>query len=319
MLVLGGKSRLTLIRVANYYQRIDSLRWTPYLDDCLQMLAEQKEHSTDLFLAQLVRLQLIVERVTQAPWNDYGQAESTSSLRAPSNFCLKALQERLSDFKSRSPPEFLQNRMSIHGPPDEYLLTLLATEILLLRLYSTELVIHEVALCKVDINSNATDFQRLDCLYTCLHAVKNWFDIFLSIPPARYVGVSMAEFTQMAHCMIALYRLSTFEWPDWDRGLVRNYASLSMILDQLVANFAQVKATVDLDKGIVDNIDVFSITSRTLNHIKTWWDPKVAGESLRSDAPAMDETMGEASMDLLDDAWLQDVFGTGPYRFESFG
>ena len=123
----------------------------------------------------------------------------------------------------------------------------------------------------------------------------------------------------MAHCIIALYRLSTFEWRDWDHSLVRDCANLSKILEQLIANFAQVKADVGLDKGILDNKDIFSISSITLNNIKVWWESKSAAETTRLDNTlAMDDMMADVPMDFLDDAWLQDVLGTGPYRFEPF-
>ena len=202
------------------------------------------------------------------------------------------------------------------GEVRDHSLTKAAPETFLLHLHNADLTIHEVALSKGDPND--LDFRRLDCLYICLHAIKNWFDIFLALPAADYVGVSMVQFTQLAHCMIALFRLSTFDWPDWDRNLVRNYANLSMILDQLVAKFAQVKVTAGLDKGVLDEKDIFFITSRTFNHIKTWWDSKLAAEAMGSDTTAVDETMGEVPMDFLDDAWFQDVLGTGHYRFEPF-
>lgn len=198
----------------------------------------------------------------------------------------------------------------------EPLLTSSATETLLLHIYNTELIVHEVAFSKGDHEFNCPDFQRLECLYACLHAIKNWFDVFLKLPPATYIGISMSEYTQLAHCMIALYRLSTFECPDWDRSLVRDYANLSMILDQVVTNFSGVKAAVGLDKEGPDDRDLFTLTSRTLSHIKTWWDSKASADLVGQDTAILDATMSEMPIDFSDDAWLQDILGTGPYRFE---
>ena len=178
---------------------------------------------------------------------------------------------------------------------------------------------HEVALSKGDHFGPGPDLQRLDCLFTCLNATKHWFETFSTIPPSGYFGVSMGVFIQLAHCMITLYRLSTFEWPGWDRSEVRNIANLSEILDRLVANFAKVRVLLELDQGILEDKDIFVVTSRTLNHIRTWWDSKISAESARSDNTFLDESIGEVPMDFLDDAWLQDVLGTGPYRFDSFG
>ena len=187
-----------------------------------------------------------------------------------------------------------------------------------MHLHSTELIVNEVALAKGE-HFDGPDFQRLDCLYTCLHAAQNWFDIFLKIPVADYVGVSISEFTQLAHCMIALYRLSTFEWPGWDCGLARDIVNLSAILGKLAANFEQVKAAVGRNEGDSMPWDVFTVTAGRLGQIKTWWDTKLSAEAIEPSLATMNENIGEASMTMLDDAWLQDYLGTGPYRFDSFG
>lgn len=99
-------------RVSTYFQRIDPLRWTPYLDDCLHVLADEKEYPTDILLVQFVRLQLIVEKVGQAPWHD-GLGDNCYSARAPSQFYMKAVQAQLQDFKKSIPPELVQNGRSI--------------------------------------------------------------------------------------------------------------------------------------------------------------------------------------------------------------
>ena len=101
--------KLIQTRASNYFHRVDSLRWDAYMDECLQILAEQKEYPTDLILVQHVRLQLIVEGVAQAPWND-GQTDGNRTIRVRSQFYLKALQERLREFKEQIPPELVQNR-----------------------------------------------------------------------------------------------------------------------------------------------------------------------------------------------------------------
>ena len=191
-------------------------------------------------------------------------------------------------------------------------------EALLLHILSTELVIHEIALCKGGQSNNSPDFQRLDCLYACLNAIKIWFDIFLALSPENFTGASIQEFTQMAYCMTALYRLSTFECPEWDRGLVRDVANLSIILELLIAKFPHVKQSAKWEHGPVEHEDPFQTTFRSLSHIKTWWDSKVAAETVRPNTTSMDEVMNEVPVDFLDEAWIQDVLGTGPYRFESF-
>jgi hypothetical protein len=234
---------LTWARISSHFQRIDAIRWTPYLDECLRMLAENREYPTDMLLAHFVRLQLIIERVTQAPWHD-GPVDAAGSVRAPSVFYLKALQAQLEDFKRDVPPELQQNGRSIflRGLPDD-MLTLNEIGILLVHLYNTELSVHEITFSRAPVDSNSPDFQRLESLYACLQATRNWFDLFFTISLALYIGFSMS----ISHCIIALHRLSTINDPDWDRGLVRETSNLSLVLDPLVKKLAQVKVAARLD------------------------------------------------------------------------
>ena len=183
-------------------------------------------------------------------------------------------------------------------------------DILLLYIYSTEFKVHEGALSKASFDISDRGNQRLDSLYTCLHATKNWFDIFLSLSPASYVGFTMPIFTQMAFCILALFRLSTFDDPVWDRGLVRETADLSLILGQIVEKNSQVKAMAKLDPDTSEDKDLFSGNARTIKAIKTWWDAKVAAE-LNDNNMGLNETLGEMNMEFFDDVWLRDIFGQG--------
>ena len=82
------------------------------MDECIAVLAEKKEQSTDTLLIYLVKLQLMVEKIGQAPWHE-GCEDATSSVRAPPTFYLKALQAQLQDYKANIPPEIQGNRKKL--------------------------------------------------------------------------------------------------------------------------------------------------------------------------------------------------------------
>ena len=133
----------------------------------------------------------------------------------------------------------------------------------------------------------------------------------------------MPIFAQMAFCILALYRLATFDDPAWDRGLVRDTADLSLILGQIIEKFAQVKAAVNLDPGTSEDKDMFSGNARKLQAIKTWWDTKVAAElndnnnNNNNNNMGVNETLVEMNMDFLDDVWLREIFGqSGEGQFD---
>lgn len=175
-----------------------------------------------------------------------------------------------------------------------------------------------MAISKAPDLISGPDFQRLESLYTCLRATKSWFDLFLVFSPALYVGVSFLTFTQLAHCLIALYRLSTLDDPDWDLGLVRETLDLSLVLDQVVTKMAQVKLAAGLDYGSSEDSDVFSQNSRRIGSIKAWWDAKISMDLTERNIAAVDETVGEAATDFLDDAWLKDILGPWDLQLEPY-
>lgn len=118
----------------------------------------------------------------------------------------------------------------------------------------------------------------------------------------------------MAHCITVLFRLLTYDDPIWDRGLVQDTANLSQILGQIIEKASQVRVVVGLDHGVSEKKDPFSVTARTLETIKTWWDAKLAAES--NNDIDLNETLGEMNMDFLDDVWLKDMLGQGDYNFD---
>ena len=119
----------------------------------------------------------------------------------------------------------------------------------------------------------------------------------------------------MTHCVITLYRLSTLEDPDWDRGLVKETVNLSLVLAQLIERMKQVKTAAELDVGVSENLDIFNATAQRLQTIKDWWDARSAVDVL---APVADHEARDESNVSFDDAWLKDILGTEDYQFEPY-
>jgi hypothetical protein len=294
--------------ISSFLQRIDALRWTPHMDECLQRLAEKQECPTDEILVQQVRLQLIVEKVAQAPWYD-GEVENVEPIRAPPAFYLKALQSQLLEVKRKLPPESLRNGKLSFASRFHTRFDGLA-EVVLAHIYSTELTINEIALSKAPIISNNSDFQRLESLYACLNSVKSWFDVFFTIPPSAYIAFSFSVFSQLVHCLVALFRLSTLDDPAWDKDIVRNTANLLLILDQVADNIGQAARLAGLDSDSTER-DIFTKAAKMVESVRLGWEASQAVQPVEPAIPTrpnVDETISDAfQLDLSDDAWLTEI------------
>lgn len=114
----------TRLSVANYFQRIEPLRWTPYLDQCLRLLDETQEASTDDLLVQLVRVQLLRNKVASVQWSHscppIDMKRSTFGPEASSNFTqdffITAFIYQLEELKRTIPVQLKDNRMLQESP-----------------------------------------------------------------------------------------------------------------------------------------------------------------------------------------------------------
>ena len=97
-------------RISHLMKRIDTLVWTPHMDECVQELSRQRECEGDDLLIALVKIQLIVEQLTRAIWQSL---DST-----PPAFFMAALQSQLTDLKAKLPTHLLNNSTlaQLHNP-----------------------------------------------------------------------------------------------------------------------------------------------------------------------------------------------------------
>lgn len=99
---------LIIFSVSSFLRKIDALRWTPHLDECLEVLNDKHESPVDDILVQQVRMQLIVEKITRGPWND-GVISTAEHSNVPLCFYLNALLSQLQEVKTKIPPHLKDN------------------------------------------------------------------------------------------------------------------------------------------------------------------------------------------------------------------
>ncbi|KAL4738265.1 hypothetical protein BDV11DRAFT_190010 [Aspergillus similis] len=240
-----------LSTVPMFMGRGDSLRWTPYTDECVRFLEQQNESPTDSFLIQLVKLRLIARKALDYP-SPTNVAES-SYLRPQATAYLRSLQAQLRDFKSNIPGE-------------------LTNKYLLLELHAAQIIIYSIGFSTApDIFSSQSN-QRFECVYACLQAAKSCLETFFTLLPVEYVGFSSLVYANMMRCFIGLYRLATCVHPEWDQALLRETLNVSWILEEASKRFAQVKGAAGLDPDSSEDHTSFSMVASRLQSMKVSWD-----------------------------------------------
>ncbi|KAL4862495.1 hypothetical protein BDV12DRAFT_190377 [Aspergillus spectabilis] len=259
--------------ISTFVQRSESLRWTPFMDECLQSLEEREECPYDAILAQQVRLQLITDKLNSGPY--HGSLTATPNpIQAPPAFYLHSMHMQLRDAQARITPESPHHK------------------ILLLHHHYTSLTLHESALTNAAVLSKNMNFQQLEYLYACLDASKSWFDLFLTIPPLEYIGFPFSIFAQMVHNLVMLYQLSTLNDPGWDTATVRRDVDVLSILSTVIENMSRVAGLARLE-GEPDS-DVFSRVAKIYRTVQVGWEVKLAPDLFSQPGTDLSQPLADA-------------------------
>jgi hypothetical protein len=218
------------------------------------------------------------------------------------------------------------------------MMTDLIIETLQLHILNTRLSIYEHSFNTMPSKNPSFELtsrlSRIESLWNCLNTVKSWFTLYLSLnsfPLASYPYVSMALLAQQAHCIVALFRISTFESPDipWNRQRVRQEIDFGETVKLLAQRWSGAPKAGGLYHGAVrgKEDDVWSLTGKKFIGIKNWWDLMVADRQRDQDmdqnsavpglgATGQQQQMEEVdyaamNMEFWDDIWIKDLLGGG--------
>ncbi|MCJ1386882.1 hypothetical protein MMC17_010010 [Xylographa soralifera] len=281
--------------ISSFLQKTDALRWTPHMDECLQMLDEREECLNDEILVQQIRLQLIVEKMALGTPHD-GANESMKH-REPTSVYLEHLHSQLQSVKTNLLAGSQKN------------------EVVLLQLYSAEL---EVALPISFLHTNQLTFQQRQSLNIGLESIRSWFSVFLTIAPAAYVGFPFSIFSQLVRCLMMLYRLITLDDRTWDENVIWKTADTLLILDCVINNMDQVAILGGLDKSDSPEGHICSQLAQWFRSLRPGWEARLRSDDLvLSTSPTLQD-FNEISLpeslgvEGFDNDWLMDLL---PWEF----
>ncbi|KAI7974339.1 hypothetical protein EIK77_008522 [Talaromyces pinophilus] len=248
-----------------------SLRWSPYFNDCLQVLQEEKACENDLTLVQMAKFRLVTEKVIDSAFRDATRPGHFTTI--PASFYIKSLEAELRECIAATPSGLLDNSKPITN--NICIIWLLANnpiELLLLERYYTEFRIYEIGLSQSsDIFAEQPNL-RLECLFACLQATKSYCTTLINIDLTQYPGLPALVTGQMTNCFACLCRLSMCEQSGWDRDIVNSTIDVSFFLQELEKKYAQVRETVGIDADDFGGSDYFTIKASKLRSMKASWD-----------------------------------------------
>ncbi|KAI1762953.1 putative C6 transcription factor [Hypoxylon sp. FL1150] len=302
--------------VSSYFAQMDAMRWTPQMEEGLHALATSKACPTDEAFAFQVRLQLLAQKSIyireQRQEDNTIVAPSTATSRLPASMYVRSFHSQLQELRGSMSAILAQDR------------------ILIAHMHYIELCINEtlhtansneplLATPGSSPSSNSTGFERLECLWRSVNAIKSWLDIFYTLPPPTVSGCPFPLRAQLARCLVVLFRLSTLEDPAWDRQAVRGTVDLLLVLDQIATKLD----IASRESGEQSGDEIFAQFSKAMRTFRAWAATKIAPEEPVAD-PAWSyagttPTVGYGMMDnnpmmMMDighDGWFEGFFA-GP-------
>ncbi|CZS94996.1 uncharacterized protein RAG0_04795 [Rhynchosporium agropyri] len=289
--------------VGSFFQRGDTARWTPYMEECCAKLYELGYHRDDKNAVALIKMQLVFEKIYQNPWHGASDGQSHT---APPILYLKALD---SEVKS------LEANLSVELGNSHFL-----------RLHCLNIrsSLYKIGLVKSEHLSAFTnrDFNRLEHLFACAEAVRAFTDVYLGVSASDYHTMPIKAYMDLTSNLGILQMLSTFDHQDWNVDWLRETISMPEVLGLLSARLLEVKSALNLDPGTLDRLDIFSQSSKKMTWIKMFVERSLgippssteASES-RVNVPFTEgyDSMEGDFMGMMDDAWMQDILGPWNY------
>lgn len=223
---------------------MESLNWTPHMDECVEVLSQSPEWAGDQLLAGLVRMQLVNEQVhDHTPWQ--------SPDLVPPALYLTSLETHLDQIKD-SLPLAIQQHCSLQSQ----------------HLYG-RLLVRDALLHRYAGSPYKPDPGRHGALVAHLAACQAWFDtVFFAVPVPDLVGLPFAIWSHMAACVMWVYRLALGSEgePGWDRGPA--VLHLFALCDALAARCGEVAAHRRCLPSRGGDEDVFSMCVTMIRSLK---------------------------------------------------
>ncbi|EJT79951.1 hypothetical protein GGTG_05033 [Gaeumannomyces tritici R3-111a-1] len=236
-------------------RRFDPLRWTPFMEEMLRDLEKNPECEGDKVLVVQVKAEQLVEQIHNARQGSDGSIarpglfESACGIEDPSkglpHYVVKLFRSRLKDLISSIPEELLK-----HDAVEP-------------MMHSLDLMVNECAVNKsprmlqplnVDMpdpnpSSLAANPQQLEYLHGCVDALERYFSRIFAMAAVFYHGFSFAMCTRMTHALVALFRLTVYDDPLWDRAALRRRLDVLAMIDGTTARVMDLKMSAGLDEG----------------------------------------------------------------------
>ncbi|KAG6992077.1 hypothetical protein FOFC_00559 [Fusarium oxysporum] len=186
------------------FLRIEPMRYTKYIQQCLAVLEQEREYDTDMRLVMLVRVQHLTERIAQLNAPDDPAEEVVGLPVAPFSAYVSAFHGELDRIRNGLPPELTNDRVI-----NMFLNTAM------LRLYEPPILDAPRIISMSESLTSPTlgAASALDIFYQSRNALKKFFDDWLMVPIPEFYNQTTPVVAQLVYGMTMLGRWAKYTAP----------------------------------------------------------------------------------------------------------
>ncbi|KAJ3494722.1 hypothetical protein NLG97_g3894 [Lecanicillium saksenae] len=183
--------------MSTVFGRIDPMRYTSYVKECLTVLEREVEYETDIILVFFLRIQHLTQRISELNPRDNTIEEFSSIPKAPTAVYVSAFQNELDELRAKL-PNHLKNDIIIA----------MYFNTARLRLYEPPIVDKEflTSLADAFTLNTAGGGTPLDRLYNTSAALTGWFENWFTVPVAQYACQTTSVAAQLVYALTMLGR-----------------------------------------------------------------------------------------------------------------
>ena len=302
---------------------MEPLRWTSYMDTCLQILSSEGEAPLDAVLVVQIKCQLIDSQLLVPELRN--SAGEPSSM-APSIMVGTAILAQVNDMKKKLPA-------AVQSKSASEISTFVIAELILegsVQFYQcmVEISVHEYRWSrpKDPDPTGTSQIQLLGDLETLLGSTTRAIELMMNMPMKEWLGITTDVFVQFMHCIVVLFKLTILDEPGWAFEEVKRRADVFAVLDQLTEAMQSATTVLGIEVPDGDQRGINFKTVHLLRSLKALFLTEAPSEMLFRSKPTGDSGAADAVsaaianeseipddfwLGLLDEPWLSDMLA-GP-------
>ncbi|KAF9774979.1 hypothetical protein IL306_006978 [Fusarium sp. DS 682] len=186
------------------FLRIEPMRYTKYIQQCLAVLEQEREYETDIRLVTLVRIQHLTERIAQLNAPDDPAEEVVGLPAAPLSAYVSAFHGELDRIRNGLPPELKNDREFRYWITSYFS----ATKVDFYR-NAPRIISMSESLTSPTLGAASA----LDIFYQSRNALKKFFDDWLMVPISEFYSQTTPVVAQLVYGMTMLGRWAKYTAP----------------------------------------------------------------------------------------------------------